>query len=496
VTPECVVALDAGTGSGRTAIFDLEGRLLGLAAEGWTFRVPEDEPMGSEFDPAQVWATLARTTHRALSQAGVSPAAVRAVSATSQRDGVVFLDGQGRELYCGTNRDARGVLHAEEVAEPFGEQVCRVTGRWPLGLGALGRLWWFRQHRPETYERVARLLMISDWLIYRLCGEFRSEPTNSSSSLLFDIQRHEWSAELAETLGFSPDIFPACVSPGAVAGALRASAAADLGLPTGIPVVMGAGDSQAAGLGCAAFDDGATFAVAGTTLPLQMVLAEPVLDPRHRLQTGAYLFPDRWVLESNGGLAGAIYRWFAETFAGGDPDYDRLEQEAAAAPAGQVLAVLGPQVADFSCLRFPPPSLFRFPFLSGIEEPVTRGAFARSILESVAYAVRGNLEQIIAVSGRPAPTIHLCGGLARSGLLVQIVADVCERTVRVPVVREASCLGAAVCAAVGAGVFPTLQAAAQAMVRWESPAEPSPTARRYRRLYSQWRKLLDRACDL
>ena len=504
MTPGCVVALDAGTGSGRAAIFDLEGHLLGLAAEDWTFRVPEDEPLGSEFDPAQVWATLARTTRRAMSQAGVVPAAVRAVSVTSQRDGLVFLDGQGRELYCGTNRDARGVLHAEEIAESFGERICQVTGRWPLGLGAVGRLWWFRQHRPETYERVAKLLMISDWLIYRLCGEFCSEPTNGSSSLLFDIQCHEWSVELAEALGFSPAIFPPCAYPGTAAGALRAPAAADLGLPTGIPVVMGAADSQAAGLGCGAFDDGATFAVAGTTLPLQMVLAEPVLDSQHRLQTGAYLIPNRWVLESNGGLAGAIYRWFAETFAGDAPDYDQLEQEAAAAPAGQVLAVLGPQVADFSCLRFPPPSLFRFPFLGGIEEPITRGGFARSILESVAYAIRGNLEQVTAVSGRPAPALrlrsgqalHLCGGLARSGLLVQIVADVCERPVRVPVVREASCLGAAICAAVGAGVFPTLQAGAQAMVRWEQPVEPGPTARRYRRLYSQWRKLLDKACDL
>ena len=504
MTPECVVALDAGTGSGRTAVFNLEGHLLGLASEDWMFRVPEDEPLGCEFDPAQVWATLARTTHRALSQAGVPPAAVRAISATSQRDGVVFLDGQGLELYCGTNRDARGVLHAEEIAEPFGEQVYHIAGRWPLGLGAAGRLWWFRQHRPETYERVAKMLMISDWLIYRLCGEFRSEPTNGSSSLLFDVRRHEWSVELAETLGFPPDIYPPRVYPGAVVGALRDSAGADLGLPSGIPVVMGAADSQAAGLGCAAFDDGATFAIAGTTLPLQMVLAEPLLDPAHRLQTGAYLIPDRWVLESNGGLAGAIYRWFAETFADTDPDYDQLEQEAAAAPAGQVLAVLGPQVADFSCLRFPPPSLFRFPFLGAIEEPITRGAFARAILESVAYAIRGNLEQVIAVSGRPVPALrlrsgqalHLCGGLARSGLLVQIVADVCQRQVRVPVVREASCLGVAICAAVGAGVFPTLQAAARAMVRWEPLVEPGPTARRYRRLYSQWRKLLDKACDL
>ena len=182
--------------------------------------------------------------------------------------------------------------------------------------------------------------------------------------------------------------------------------------------------------------------------------------------------------------------------------------------------MLGPQVADFSCLRFPPPSLFRFPFLGAIEEPITRGAFARAILESVAYAIRGNLEQVIAVSGRPVPALrlrsgqalrlrsgqalrlrsgqalHLCGGLARSGLLVQIVADVCQRQVRVPVVREASCLGVAICAAVGAGVFPTLQAAARAMVHWEPLVEPGPTARRYRRLYSQWRKLLDKACDL
>jgi len=496
VTPGCVVALDAGTGSGRAAVFDLEGHLLGLAAEDWTFRVPEDEPLGSEFDPEQVWATLARATRRAMSQAGVPPAAVQAVSATSQRNGVVFLDRQGRELYCGTNRDARGVLHAEEIADRFGERICRVTGRWPLGLGALGRLWWFRQHRPETYARVARLLMVSDWLIYRLCGELCSEPTNASSSLLFDIQRREWSVELAEALGFSPAIFPPCAYPGAVAGALRAPAGADLGLPDGIPVVVGAGDSQAAGLGCAAFEDGTMFTVAGTTLPLQMALAEPLLDPRHRLQTGGYLLPDRWVLESNGGLAGAIYRWFAETFAGADPDYDQLEQEAAAAPTGQVLAVLGPQIADFSCLRFPPPSLFRFPFLGALEEPITRGNFARSIMESVAYAIQGNLEQITAVSTLPVPVLHLCGGLARSGLLVQIVADVCERPVRVPVVREASCLGAGICAAVGAGAFPSLQAAARAMVRWEPLVEPSPTARRYRRLYAQWRKLLDRAYSL
>ncbi|HIE38411.1 MAG TPA: hypothetical protein EYP77_04965, partial [Anaerolineae bacterium] len=447
----CVVALDAGTGSLRAGVFDLESRLLGLAAEDWTAHAPEEEPLGYEFDPARTWAGLARAARRAMAQAGVPPEAVRAVSVTSQRDGDVLLDGEGRELCCALNRDARGVVYAGEIAEGLGERIHRITGRWPLGLGMLGRLWWFRQRSPEDYDRIAQVLMINDWLVYRLSGTFRSEPTNASSSLLFDIHRRGWSVELAEALDLSPAVFPDCVDPGTVAGPLRAEAAADLGLPEGIAVVVGAGDSQAAGLACGALDEGAAFAVAGTTLPVQMVLAEPVLDPQRRLHAGAHVLPDRWVLESNGGLAGALYRWFAETFAGPAPDYDRLEQEAASAPAGQVMAVLGPQVADFSRLRFPPPSLFRFPFLGVLEEPVGRGGFARAILESLAYAVRGNLEQVEAVVGRSAERLCLCGGLTRSRLFVQLVADVCERPVRVPAVREASCLGAAVCAAVGAG---------------------------------------------
>lgn len=496
MTSECVVALDMGTGSGRSAIFDLEGHTLGLAAEDWIFRVPEDEPMGCEFDPQEVWATLTRTTRQALSQAGLPPSAIRAISATSQRDGFVFLDGRGQELYCGTNHDARGVLHAEEIAEQFGEQIYHITGRWPLGLNAIECLWWFRLHRPQTYQYIDKILMISDWLIYRLCGVLCSEPTNASSSLLFDIHRQVWSSELAEALGYSPAIFPPCVYPGNVAGALHASAAEDLGLPSGIPVVMGAADSQAAGLGCAVFDDGATFAIAGTTLPLQMVLEEPILDPQHRLQTGAYLTPGRWVLESNGALAGVAYKWFAEEFADGEKSYDLLEQEVTDIPAGRVLAVLGPQIADFSRLRFPPPSLFRFPFLDASDEPITRGNFARGILESVAYAIRGNLEQVVAVSAQQAPILHLCGGLTRSATMVQIVADVCQRPVHVPIVREASCLGTAICAAVGIGAYPSLQDAAQAMVHWEPIIEPGPTARRYRRLYSQWRKLLDIAYDI
>ena len=495
---DCVIALDAGSGSGRSAVFDLDGSLLGAAAEDWSPRVPKDEPLGSEFDPQEMWAALSRTTRQAMEHAGIDPRAVRGISTTSQRDGVVFLDADGQELHCSTNRDARGALHAEDIAKEFGETIYRTSGRWPLGLGALARLWWFRHHRPQVYERIAQVCMISDWLTYRLCGEACSEPTNASSSMLFDVVQCTWSAELAECLGYSPQLYPPVFFPGDVVGRLTARAAEHLGLPQGIPVAAGAADSQAACLGCAAFDDGVTTIIAGTTMPVQMVLSSPVFDDLHRLHLGAYVTPGRWVLESNGGVAGACYRWFCETFVGeGASAYQTLEEEVRAVAPGEVLAVLGPQVADFRQLSFPPKSTFVLPFLGGTEDPPRRGALARAVLENIAYAAHGNVEQLEEISGQDAASLNLCGGLAKSHVLAQLMADVSQRPVNVPVVRETSCLGTAICAAVGAGIHPDLVTAARAMVRWEPVVEPDPAkVRRYRGLYRKWTKLFEKARGL
>jgi autoinducer 2 (AI-2) kinase len=496
--PDCVVALDAGSGSGRATVFDLNGTLLGAASEDWSPHVPEDEPLGAEFHPQEMWAALGRTTRQALERAGIGAASVRGISATSQRDGCVFLDAEGNELLCSTNRDARGVMHAEDLAKEFGATVYRVTGRWPLGLNALDRLGWLRIHRPEVYDRVATVLMISDWIIYRLSGLACSEPTNASSSLLFDVGQVCWSSEVTGLLGHSHHVCPPCYLPGHLAGSLTASAAQDLGLVEGIPVAVGAGDSQAACLGCAAFDDGVTTIIAGTTVPVQMVLSHPVFDALHRIHLGAYVLPERWVLESNGGLAGTSYRWFCETFVGsGAAAYATLEKEMQGALPGEVMAVVGPQVADFRELAFPPRSLFTFPFLAATDRPPGRGGFGRAVLENIAFAVRGNVDQLTDIGGQPVTALNLCGGLAHSGLLTHIVADVCQMTVHVPRVREASALGAAICAAVGCGAYCDLVSAARAMVQWEEAVEPdTASVRRYRGLYRKWTALFASARGL
>ncbi len=489
-----LLAWDAGSGGTRCLIVDTQGRQVSLTYGEGRFVRPQDVPTGLEFDPEEMWDTFGQLTREGLGP--IPSEQVLALSTTSFRDGVVFLDDDGQVLYAGTNRDARAVVQGFEMAQRYGETIYSLTGRWPLGIDGAAHLLWMRKFRPEVYERVARILMVNDWLVYRLCRAYSSEPTNASSSLLFDITKREWSLEIAKLLELSPDIFPRLFSPGQVAGGLGKEAAEFLGLPPGTPVVVGLADSQAACLACNALNDGDTVVIAGTTMPLQMTLTEPLLDGKRRTWTGAHALSQLWSLECSAGLAGIAYQWLWQAFgrdeAAGEP-YALLTAEAEQELPGSAMAFMGPWIADHSRLEFPSQVGFLAPFPMMLAAPLTRPKMARAILENIAFAVRGNLAQLEEVSGRSVESLTLCGGLTKAGLFNRIVADVCQIPVRVPTIKEASGLGAAICGAVGAKVYPDLTTAVERMADWEEIVEPDPAVRgRYKTLYKRWLKTYHR----
>jgi sugar (pentulose or hexulose) kinase len=486
----CLLSWDAGSGSCRCLVVDGEGRQQALERDDLPVVRDEGVPAGQEFDPQATWETFVRLTRKALAE--VPPEEIAAVSTTSFRDGVVFLDGEGKALYAGTNRDARSVAQGFQMAQRHGEAIYGIAGRWPLGTDAAAHLLWMREFRPELYARIQRMLMVSDWLTYRLCGVHCSEPSNASSSLLFDVNKRRWSPEIADLLELSPTIFPPLRSPGEVVGQLRPQVAEALGLSVQTPVVEGLADSQAACLACGAVHDGDTVAVAGSTMPLQMTLDEPLMDGGHRTWTGAHALDGLWSLEGSAGLAGLAYDWLGQAFCGelsSEEAYALLNAEAEREAPGSALAFMGPWIADHGRLQFPPRVGFLAPFPMTFEAPLTRGKMARAILENIAFAVRGNLEQLMEISGREVETLAVCGGLSRSRLFTQVVADACQLPVRVPVNRETSALGAVMCAAVGAGLYGDLRVAARRMSRGEEVVEPDPAKRTtYRSLYKRWLK--------
>lgn len=489
------LALDAGTGGGKALVCDSEGRTLGYAYRPWDFSAPSDVPGASEFDAEALWLTLAEAAREALARSETAPASIRGIAVSSFRDGSVLLDGADRPLLCFSNCDGRAVVQGARLAEEYGDLIHRQAGRRPFGLDLAEHLVWTREERPEIFARIKYAMSVGDWVTSRLCGERVAEPTNASSTLLFDVHRRLWSPEITAALELGPEILPPLQQPGSIAGALRAGAAEQLGLRTGTAVAVGGADSALACLGCGALDSGAVVAAAGTTIPVMMVESAAPFDASRRLWSGAHPLPDRWLLESNGGPAGVAYAWVLKTLCA-DADYAALEAEAEAALPGTCTAFLGSAIADFSHLSFPRPLAIVIPAVLGFGPTVKRGAIARAALENIAFAVWANAEQLIQVSSHGGSPFYLCGGLTRSKLFAQVIAEVAARPVEVSVEPEAAGLGAAICAAVGAGCYPDLAAAAVPMTRTQI-VEPQPASEsRYRGLYQKWLQMVPQIAAL
>ncbi len=283
--------------------------------------------------------------------------------------------------------------------------------------------------------------------------------------------------------------FPPLRVAGAPLGWLAPSVAEELGLGAGTPVAVGGADTQCGLLAAGAVAPGALGVIAGTSAPVLQVQAKPVLDPSARLWTVHHLVPGLHALESNAGGMGEALEWIAGLLF---PDVAHpvlhLLAEAATSPPGAAgtLSSLGAEVMDGRRISLPIGHLTASPLLT-VGDPTRRRHVARAILEGMAYALRANVEQIEAVTGRRSPTLRLAGGMARSPLFAEIASDVLGRPVEVVAVTETSALGAAICAGVGAGVFRDLAQGAEALARIARTCEPSSTrSSLYAELYAGW----------
>ncbi len=387
------------------------------------------------------------------------------------------------------------MYQAAEIDADLGALLYRITGHQPALMFAPARLRWLRERRPDLYDRLAMLLMISDWLAYCLTGERCSEPTAAAESQLFDIAAATWSTTLIEALELPPGIFPRLRRAGELVGRVTHAAAAMTGLAPGTPVAAGGADTQCGLLGMGAVAPGQMAALAGWSLPLQQVCAQPPWGAegpaggQSRLWASPHLLPGRWVLESNAGPLGRAYDWLRETvFCGAD--YAELDRLAAAAPPGAegVLAFLGaPATAGAETLGLVWGGLLTplaLDFIDGRREHL-----ARASLESLAFAIRASLEQLVAISGRQPAALALGGGLTRSSLFPQLVADVLGLPVQVAATPETSSAGAALIAAVGAGLYDDLATAAAQMVRHRVLCQPARVAQaEYLDAYDRWQE--------
>lgn len=312
-----LMALDAGTGSIRAVIFDLEGNQIAVGQAEWRHLAVPDVPGSMEFDLNKNWQLACECMRQALHNAGIAPEYIAAVSACSMREGIVLYNNEGTPIWACANVDARAAREVSELKElhnnTFENEVYRATGQ-TLALSAIPRLLWLAHHRSDIYRQASTITMISDWLAYMLSGELAVDPSNAGTTGLLDLTTRDWKPALLDMAGLRADILSPVKETGTLLGVVSSQAAELCGLKAGTPVVVGGGDVQLGCLGLGVVRPAQTAVLGGTFWQQVVNLAAPVTDPEMNVRVNPHVIPGMVQAESISFFTGLTMRWFRDAF--------------------------------------------------------------------------------------------------------------------------------------------------------------------------------------
>lgn len=438
-----VVGLDLGTQSLKAVVCDASISVLGQHAVGYPTQHPH--PDRAEQDPRTWEAALGPAIAGALAQAGVAPEAVAAIAIAGQLDGCVAVDAQGSPLHPALIwQDRRAVDDAARVAAG---RVFALTGQVADPSHMAPKLAWLSRACPGA----ARFHQPVSYLVERLTGVAAIDPALASTTMLLELATARWAPALLDafevTAGELPAILPAC----AVAGALTAEGARLTGLAVGTRVAVGTGDDFAAPLGAGVVAPGPVLCAIGTAEVVGTLAQTLVLDPAGEPMVETHAYPTgAFFVENPGWMSGGAVRWTQRMLGlSGDAELDAL---AASAPTGAGGVTFVPALAGAMTPVWRPHARGT---LHGLAAGHDRAHVARAVLEGLAFAARDVVVRLGEL-GLPARDVLLLGGGAQSRIWAQIRADVLGVPHHVAARTDATPIGAAMIAAVAAGLAPDL----------------------------------------
>jgi xylulokinase len=475
--PKYVVGIDVGTGGTRAVIVDEAGRIVASATEEHAaFASPE---IGwAEQHPEDWWRAAGIAVRRALAEGDLRGDRISSVGFSGQMHGAVMLDGAGEVvrpalIWC----DVRTEKQCEELNQRIGPaRLIQLTCNPALANFTLTKLLWVRENEPDNWKRVRSVMLPKDYVRFRTTGERATDMADASGTLMLDVAHRRWSSAVLQAVEIDSSMLPALHESPEVCGKISAAGAAATGLAEGTPVVAGAGDQAAGATGMGIVRPGSVSATIGTSGVVFAATDCPALDPQGRLHTFCHAVPGRWHVMGVTQAAGLSLRWFRDRFLcgqskhGADP-YEQLTAEAAGVAPGSDGLLWAPYLMGE---RTPYLDSNARAALVGLTASHTRAHVVRAILEGVAFSLQDTFT-IFREMKVPVKSIRLGGGGARSQLWRQIQADVYGREVEQVEAEEGAAYGAAILAGVGAQIWPSVDAACDAVVRVCDRIQPSPT---------------------
>ena len=478
------VGIDAGTTGVTVALFDVHGHTVATGYQEYSCSYPH--PGWVEQDVEEVWCGICAACRTAVQACEATPAAFRSLGFSSQRGTFVLLDSDERPLAPSVvwNDSRAGEMEAVLAEAVPPERYREITGTPLSASWAAAKIAWLNHHRRGEMDRARWICNGQEYFLRRLGADgYVTDPASLTLNGMMDIARLDWSDEILAAIGIGRDVLPPVGRSTTRVGGLSAAAAAETGLPEGLPLAIGGGDQQCAAVGAGVIHQGMAEITIGTAAMMVAHLENPDLVTGPAPYIGGHAVPGKWDLEGGAFASGACLRWWRDNFGRAEIEaaaktglsaYDLLVAEAGKAPAG----------AD---------GLVFHPFLAGQVTPYydarARGAFLglglnhdkacmiRAVLEGCACEMRLMVEAFDRDLTGGLSELRLTGGGTKSADYVQLIADVLGRPVVQTRNPECTVLGASILGAVAVGAFPDLETAVTAMVQVARHIEPRESLR-------------------
>lgn len=497
--------MDVGTSSTKAIVFDREGNVI---AEGnSTYGTINPRAGWIEQKAEWWWEALKKAVKEALQDLRIDPKNLEGIGITHQRLTAVPVD---RDINPIGNailwNDTRCTEEAEWANNNVGRRKIFERTGYPPGLWTVYEAMWLKRHNPDIYRNMYKFLLVPDYLIYKLTGRLLTSQGAAVTTGCLDISHpSRWEEDTLESLDISRDIWVKDILPaGSLAGKVTKEAAVKAGLPEGLLVITTAGDQPCGSLGAGLVKPG-ILAINGGTSCTSEILSKQ-LPSRKEINyfieispTGDY-FPE--VSIHSGGSA--LMNWFKDNFASREIETARKEKrdlweiiydEAKPIPTGNLGLMMVPYLGGAGAPYW---DLDARGVLFGIMLDHGRSHLVRAIMEGLAYETRRAMGLMVKGTGIEIKEVRMYGGSSRSDIWNQIFADVLGLNVYTTKTTETTALGAAICVAVGSGVYDTMEQAVEGMVRIDREYYPIDKNRNlYDKLYSQvYKQFYDKVCQL
>lgn len=488
-----LMGIDIGTSGVKTVIVDEPGNIVASGTVEYPLLTPR--PGWAEQNPADWWSATIRCIKTSIEKSCIAPEEIKGIGLTGQMHGSVFLDKKNSVirpaiLWC----DQRTAKECRQITETVGEQrVFEITCNPVLTGFQAPKIIWMRNNEPELYKRISRVLLPKDYIRFNLTGEFATDVSDASGTALFDVKQRRWSDEILDKLGISKTLLPCCFESPEITGYITREASQTTGLAEHTPVVAGAGDQAAGGVGSGIVQEGLVSVSLGTSGVIFNHSDKVFVDPKGRLHTFCHAVPGKWHQMGVMLSAGGSFRWLRDTFFSDTGNelrdmYEVMTSLAGRVPAGSEGLIFLPYIAGERC-PYPDPNARGVFF--GISLKHKKEHIVRAVMEGVCFGLKDSIRIMEEIGVSAGERFRISGGGGRSNLWRQMISDIFNGdTVRLKV-EEGPSYGASLLAGVGIGLYKDIVSAYKQMVKEDEKTLLKPDIRntevydRYYRIYNK-----------